>query len=347
MRILQFGVFPPPNGGVQTNVKAIRDYARQQGHECAVVNLTRNRQPEADEVFYPRSPLEVFRLAALYPADILHFHLGGNIMPRLLALYLFGSLVPGRKTVLTFHSGGYPSSPEGRAAKPASAPGFVFRRMDAIIAVNPEIADLFQRFGVKPQRIHNILPHAFPAAPPAVEWPERLRHFIANHSPLFVTVGLLEPEYDLPLQIEAMAQIRQQFPSAGLVIVGSGSLEARLRSLIETKPYAEHVLLYGDLHRDITLNLMVRADAFLRTTLYDGDSVSVREALHFGTPVIATENGMRPEGLRKFNIGDQSGLVQAIAAQIQEGRKPFAPLASADNSNLQRVLDLYKQLKDS
>ena len=32
MRILQFGVFPPPNGGVQTNVKAIRDYARQQGH---------------------------------------------------------------------------------------------------------------------------------------------------------------------------------------------------------------------------------------------------------------------------------------------------------------------------
>ena len=344
MRILQFGVFPPPNGGVQTNVKAIRDYARLQGHQCGVVNLTRNRQPEADEVFYPHSPLEVFRLAARYPADILHFHLGGTIMPRLLALYLFGSFVPRRKTVLTFHSGGYPSSPEGRAAKPASVPGFVFRRMDAIVAVNAEIANLFSRFGVNPAKIHNILPHAFPAAPPTVEWPDRLRQFIAKHSPLFVTVGLLEPEYDLPLQIEAMAKVRERYPNAGLVIAGSGSQEASLQSLIASKPYADHILLYGDLHRDITLNLIVKADAFLRTTLYDGDSVSVREALHFGTPVIATENGMRPEGVRKFAIGNQDGLVQAIEQQLHQSRKPFVPLASGDNTNLQRVLDLYQSL---
>jgi glycogen(starch) synthase len=344
MRILQFGVFPPPNGGVQTNIKAIRDYARQQGHVCGVVNLTRNRQPEADEVFYPHSPLEVFRLAARYPADILHFHLGGTIMPRLLALYLFGSLMPGRKTVLTFHSGGYPSSPEGRAAKPASVPGFVFRRMDAIIAVNAEIAALFRRFGVNAAKIHNILPHAFPAEPPTIEWPERLRQFMANHSPLFVTVGLLEPEYDLPLQIEAMAQVLERYPNAGLVIAGSGSREASLQSLIASKPYADHILLYGDLHRDITLNLIVKADAFLRTTLYDGDSVSVREALHFGTPVIATENGMRPEGTRNFPIADQTGLVRAIFDQMEQGRKPFERLHAADNSNLQRVLDLYAAL---
>jgi len=343
MRILQFGVFPPPNGGVQTNVKAIRDYAREHGHRCGVVNLTRHRKAETDEVFYPTSALQVMKLAATYPADILHFHLGGQIMPRLLGLYLFGSLLPGKRTVLSFHSGGYPSSPEGRAAKAASFAGFVFRRMDRIIAVNAEIADLFRRFGVSDKKIRMIAPHSFPAAPPPVEWPERLREFMGRHSTLLVTVGLLEPEYDLPLQIEAMAQ----FPNAGLVIAGSGGLEGSLRELITTKPYADRVLLYGDLPRDATLNLIVKADAFLRTTLYDGDSVSVREALHFGTPVIATENGMRPEGVRKFRIGDRAGLERAIADQLREGRTAFTPKQKDEHDNVRQVLDLYQELSSS
>ena len=38
---------------------------------------------------------------------------------------------------------------------------------------------------------------------------------------------------------------------------------------------------------------MSRITIFLRTTLYDGDSISVREALHLGVPVIASDNGMR------------------------------------------------------
>lgn len=343
MNILQFGVFPPPNGGVQTNVKAIRDYAREQGHRCGVVNLTRHRQVDADDVYYPTSALQVMKLAATYPADILHFHLGGQIMPRLLGLYLFGSLLSGKRTVLSFHSGGYPSSPEGKAASPKSFAGFVFRRIDRIIAVNTEIADLFRRFGVSDIHIRNILPHSFPAAPPAVVWPEPLREFIAQHESLLVTVGLLEPEYDLPLQVEAMAH----FPNAGLVIAGAGSLEASLRTLIASKPYADRILLYGDLPRDVTLNLIVRADAFLRTTLYDGDSVSVREALHFGTPVIASENGMRPEGVRKFAVGDLPGLEQAITDQLSAGRKPFTPRLKKDDENLRKVLALYEELRSS
>ena len=54
------------------------------------------------------------------------------------------------------------------------------------------------------------------------------------------------------------------------------------------------------------------ADVFLRTTLYDGDSVAVREALHLGTPVVATDNGMRPEGVRLFPVGNLDALCDRI-----------------------------------
>jgi hypothetical protein len=82
--------------------------------------------------------------------------------------------------------------------------------------------------------------------------------------------------------------------------------------------------------------------------LYDGDSVSVREALRLGTPVIATDNGMRPANVRLIPINDAAALERAVFEQtaleqtqrprIQEGTAP--PL----DANLQAVLDVYKRL---
>ena len=44
MTVLQIGPYPPPHGGVQTNLVAIRDYLRAHGHSAPVINLTRFRR---------------------------------------------------------------------------------------------------------------------------------------------------------------------------------------------------------------------------------------------------------------------------------------------------------------
>ncbi len=90
-----------------------------------------------------------------------------------------------------------------------------------------------------------------------------------------------------------MANVLERYPNAGLAIVGSGSLEAVLRERIAAEPYGDRILLCGDVAHQATLRAIAQSHAVLRTTLYDGDSVSVRGAA-FGTPVIATDNGMRP-----------------------------------------------------
>src|SRR3954452_20695185 len=123
MRVLQLGPFPPPHGGVQTNLVSIRNYLRANNHACGVINLTRHRREDADEVYYPRNAVQTFRLLATLPYDILHLHVGGSIQRRMLALAMVCCWMPGRKAVLTFHSGGYASSPEGRAASPDSLHG--------------------------------------------------------------------------------------------------------------------------------------------------------------------------------------------------------------------------------
>lgn len=158
-----------------------------------------------------------------------------------------------------------------------------------------------------------------------------------------LTVSGLEPEYDLPLQIEAVGRLREIRPDAGLLIVGVGSRESEIRDRIRAKPYADHILLAGDVSHEVVLRIMSVSDILLRTTLYDGDSIAIREALHFGLPVVATDNRMRPEGVILIPHSSAEMLCRAIHAALdapQARRKS----PGADENNLQAVVDFYRLL---
>lgn len=346
MRLVLLGPYPPPHGGVQTNLVAIRRYMRDSGFSCAVINLTRHRREEADEVYYPHSAAQVIGHLFRNRYDIIHLHIGGNLSFRLLALCFFCSLIPGSRTVLTFHSGGYPSSPEGRSARARSLRGWVLRRLDRVIAVNPAIVELFLRFGLPPHRVRLIPPYQRETA--AEKLPEPLAGFYASHRPVLLTVGLFEPEYDLPLQIRVFEDVRRCLPDAGLAIIGSGTEERRVRECAARTSCAEHILLCGDVPHGATLSAIARADLLLRTTRYDGDSIAVREALQLGTPVIATDNGMRPEGVHLIPTGDGGALHRAIVELAGEkvGRagERSAPAETVDNRNLEAVRELYREV---
>ena len=347
MKVLQLGPYPPPHGGVQSNLVAIRTFLRSQGAGCAVINITRHRKAEEDEVYYPSSAVGLIRLLRRLKYDVIHLHLGGMLTSRVLGLALVCTMQAGGKSVLTFHSGGYPSTPEARATGPNSFAGFVLRRFDGLIGVNQEIMDFFARLGVPRQRTRLILPHSFlPEAQPAVGMPAEIESFFAAHDPVLISVGLLEPEYDLPLQIRAMSAVRGKFPNAGLLLIGSGSLEQELRNAINAQPCAEHIRLCGDVPHAATMQAISRAQLMLRTTLYDGDAVSVREALHLGTPVIASDNGMRPAGVHLVPKSDMDALLRSIETELSRPRDR-ATSRNVDDTNVRAVFDFYKELSGS
>jgi glycosyltransferase involved in cell wall biosynthesis len=245
--------------------------------------------------------------------------------------------------VLTFHSGGYPGSPAGRTAAPATLRGFVLRRLDGLIGVNPEITALFARFGARPERIRTILPFAVEPPDRSLPLPAPLAAFLDAHRPALLTVGLLEPEYDLAMQIEAMALILESYPRAGLLMVGAGSLEMSLRARIASSPYRDHMLLYGDMPHAVTLRATLECDLLLRTTLYDGDSVAVREALYIGTPVIATDNGMRPEGVHLIPPSDAGRLREAVCESLS-GEPTRRATGGDGQENIRAVVQFYEEL---
>jgi glycosyltransferase involved in cell wall biosynthesis len=217
--------------------------------------------------------------------------------------------------------------------------------MDHLIAVNSEIETTFHRYGVPPARTSVIEPHTDVARSDAA-LPEALEAFARDHSPLLVSVGGLETEYRVPLQIEAMPAVRALFPRAGLVVVGSGSLDTDLRSQASGSSCASHIMLSGDLAHSATLSLIERAGVVLRTTDYDGDSLAVRESLALGTPVIASDNGMRPAGVHLLSALNAEALA-GLVSQVLAGARPGGiPINAPGAGNLQRVLDLYRSLAD-
>jgi glycogen synthase len=344
MRVLLLGPYPPPHGGVETNVVAIRRFLRKRGIPCAVINITRHRKQEADEIYYPRNAVELVGRLFRLPYDVLHLHVGGLLSRRVLRLALVCNMVPGKKTVFTFHSGGYPSLPEAKALTSRSMAGMALRRFDRVIGVNQQIVDFFCRLGVQPGTTRLIAPHAFLAAEDHNgELPEPLKTFFADHRPVLISAGQLEPEYDLPLQIDVMERVREKFPQAGLLLLGQGSLEHRLREKIEEKLYAKHILLAGDIAHEVTMRAIAQADLMLRTTLYDGDAISVREALFVGTPVVATDNSMRPAGVHLIPFSDPNALFIAVE-QVLRSPKTREKMPAPDEANLGAVLRVYEEL---
>lgn len=344
MHILQLGPYPPPEGGISRNILAIRDEVVADGNTCSIVATSRSSQA-GDEpgVYHPRSALAVIKLLSSLDFDVLHLHIGGAIGLRVLAL-AFASTVFGRsRSILTLHSGGYPQTKEGRAARRGSLRGFVFRRFSQIIAVNEPIAKVFENYGVRADRMRVIQPYSPKLPDETVAVPGDLAEFSEKHSPLLIAVGGLERDYDPLLQIAAMKDILNDFPNAGLMIIGDGSMRKQVETAVSATGYAGNIRIAGNLHHAITLHLIRDADLLLRTTLFDGDAISVREALFLGTPVVATDNGMRPVGVHLIDIGDREALVRKVR-EVVGGEAPKKPGPVPESDNIAAVIEIYRQV---
>jgi glycosyltransferase involved in cell wall biosynthesis len=344
MRVLQLGPYPPPEGGITHNLIAIREELLKEGHKCSIIVITKSSKvTPAPDVYYPRNSFGLIRLLCKLKYDILHLHIGGDITFRILGLMACCTFFGKGKSVLSIHSGGFAVSENANNAKPFSFLGFIFRRFERVICVNKLMLEVFEKFGLAIEKVALIYPFVCKEPDKSVRLSENLNEFAKKHRPFLLTVGLLEDTYDLFMQIDTMESIITQMPEAGLMIVGSGSLEQNLRRIIAEKTYCAQILLAGDVEHAVTLHLIKDCDILLRTTKFDGDAISIREALHLGTPVIATDNTMRPEGVSLIPIHDANALEKKIVEVTKSKQRPQS-VTFDDRSNIKAVLNLYEEI---
>ena len=105
------------------------------------------------------------------------------------------------------------------------------------------------------------------------------------------SVSLLSPVKDHATQIEAMARLVQQHPKCCLLVAGDGPMRADLDRA--AAPLGERIRFLG--HRKDVPDLLRACDVFLQTSLSEGFSNSILQAMATTLPVVVTRVGGNPE----------------------------------------------------
>lgn len=325
MKVLLIGPYPPPHGGVSVHVAGLRRDLLGAGIECRVLNIDR-RAPDSAAYERIRGGGELVWKVLRYGLRgwTLHVHINGhNEMGWLVALLcgLAGRFASRR--VLTLHSGMAPEYLRGAAWRRALA-GATCRLYHTIIPVAAPIAGAVRELGVSEARME-VMPAFLPPTAGHTALPDAIEHFFSVRRPVLSTALFFRPEYGFELLVDALHELHVRWPELGCVVMGSGECESDAHALVRRAGLDEAVLFAGDLDHDVCLAVMARSDVFMRPTLADGDSISVREAVALGVHVVASDVTSRPEGVLLFSSGSSASLIEAVDRALKTPK----PLSTA------------------
>jgi len=292
---------------------------KRAGLQSNVLNID-PRAPVSDAYIKISGATDLVRKLISHVSDdwTLSVHTNGhNPKSWLIALVCGCASQLGPAATLTLHSGGvfaYLNSGSRWRRLAARTACLLYGR---VVCVNPEIARVIAALGVPDKRL-DVAPAFLPVETPNVALPREIQDWRGRHSPLFSTAMFFRPEYGFELLVEALIELRKTHGDLGCVVMGDGERREESLSLVRKAGLEEAMLLVGDVDHELCLALMAASDVFVRPTFMDGDSISVREALALGVPVVASNVGSRPEGTMLFQAGNLPGLVGELSKAVRQ-----------------------------
>lgn len=124
---------------------------------------------------------------------------------------------------------------------------------------------------------------------------------IDDGSKVIGTIGRLTEQKGMEYLIDAFKGISKHSPGAVLVIVGDGELRADLHSRVERNGLGGKVIFCGI--RDDIPRLLGIFDIFVLPSLWEGQPITIMEAMASGRPIVATDVGGNGEILRSGELG--------------------------------------------
>ncbi|RMD74571.1 MAG: glycosyltransferase [Chloroflexi bacterium] len=137
-------------------------------------------------------------------------------------------------------------------------------------------------------------------------------------TPIIGVVGRLTPQKGIPNVLQAFAQLRLHWPTARLIIVGTGygQKPQMYQHLAHTLGISEYVHWLGA--RTDAIEIIAHLDVLVSSSLWEGLPTVILEAMALGTPVVATDIA----GTRELIKHEHTGLLvppqqpAALAAAI-------------------------------
>ncbi len=140
---------------------------------------------------------------------------------------------------------------------------------------------------------------------------------------VFGTIARLDPIKNHTLMLHAFAKTRQKLPSAKLFIVGDGDLMSELKDLAVTLNIKDAVIFTG--YISYPKDYLAAFDIFLLSSLSEGTSMTLLEAMSLKKPCIVTDAGGNKEIVAHEETGlvtDNNNVDQFSAAMLKLSGNP-------------------------
>lgn len=156
-----------------------------------------------------------------------------------------------------------------------------------------------------------------------------------NDSDLVVGfTGRLTEQKGLHILIAAFALAHRQIPSLRLLLVGDGHLQDDLQSMANRMDIKDRVVFTG--FRSDIAPLLISMDMFIMTSLWEGLSRSLAEAMYASLPIIATDVGGTSDAIRNNETGwliPPDDVQSATVALLEVIRNPVKATELAGNGH--------------
>ena len=188
----------------------------------------------------------------------------------------------------------------------------------------------------------------------------RNRRIELNKSPFIILSNRnLLPIYNVSLLIRAIPIVLKEEPKTEFLIAGEGSEKENLKSEVENLNLSTSVQFLGRVPHKEMPNLLAKTDIYVSTSLYDGTSVSLLEALASGAFPVVTDI---PSNREWITDGDNGFLVPIDEAGILASRildairnRDFLEKRKSDNlliverkafwpTNIKKLEEIYSSL---
>ncbi|MFA6171549.1 MAG: glycosyltransferase [Patescibacteria group bacterium] len=135
---------------------------------------------------------------------------------------------------------------------------------------------------------------------------EEIKKQFGSNSRLIIAIGQLNPWKGFDGIIRVMPRVLERFgPDAKLLILGEGPEKEKLNELAKEKGVSKNVFFLGKIAHSDIINYLKAGDLFILNSNYEGCSHLILEAMHAGSPIIASRSGGNPELIG----GEKEGLL--------------------------------------
>lgn len=175
-----------------------------------------------------------------------------------------------------------------------------------------------------------------------------------------LTIASLDHWKGLDVLLQAMAQLKGEFPALRLECAGEGPERQRLEAMAASLGLGDCVTFAGFLDRQALAGRLARCTIFVMPSRSEPFGIAVVEALAAGAPIVASDVGGIPEILRHGRDGllvppgDAVALLSALRTLLSDPARRVrlsaaGPVRARDfpwTATAKRYMELFERLRD-